>query len=146
MKTKIKPANKKDFKEITQIYCEEFSRPPYNEPWTLEKAIKKLETFSKYCDIWKITNNNLIVGFFVINTNWLCLGETIFGEEIAIKKEFQNKGIGTKAISFILNEYKKRGYKTLMAMENKNSKAKSLYNRLGITQSKENIFIEKELK
>ena len=39
--TNIKKANKKDFSIIAEIYAKEFSKPPYNEPWTKKKAIEK---------------------------------------------------------------------------------------------------------
>ncbi len=146
MKTEIKRAKPEDFKEIAQIYSEEFSKPPYNEPWTQEKAIQKIKLFSKYCEIWIVMQDKVLVGFIVINTNWFCPGEFVFGEELAIKSEFQNQGIGTEAINFILGEYKKRGFKKLLGIENRNSRAKNLYDRLGIQESKENIIIEKELK
>lgn len=141
----IKEATKKDLHILAQIYAEEFSKAPYNEPWTNEKAIMKLRVFSKYCNIWKILSEKEIVGIIVINPNQWCPGEVIFGEEIAIKKEFQNKGIGKKAIELIFDNYKKKGFKKFMGIENQNSQAKNLYNKLGLIPSKENIIIEKEL-
>ena len=39
--TNIKKTNKKDFSIIAEIYAKEFSKPPYNEPWTKKKAIEK---------------------------------------------------------------------------------------------------------
>ena len=146
MNIQLNLATKKDFNELAKIYSEEFSKTPYNEPWTLEKALKKLEIFSKYCDIWNILYENKSVGFIIINPNQWCPGEIAFGEEMAIKSNMQNKGIGTKAFELIFEEYKKRGFKRFMGMQNRNSKAKSLYNKLNILKSKDYIVIEKELK
>ena|SRR3989344_3368980 len=146
MRIELKKAVKKDFNILASIYSEEFSKAPYNEPWNLEKALNKLEIFSKYCEIWKIDRNNQLVGFIIINPNQWCPGEIALGEEMAIKSNMQNKGIGTKAFELIFEEYKKRGFKRFMGMENRNSKAKSLYNKLNILKSKDYIVIEKELK
>ena len=145
MNIQLNLATKKDFNELAKIYSEEFSKTPYNEPWTLEKALKKLEIFSKYCDIWNILYENKSVGFIIINPNQWCPGEIAFGEEIAIKSEFQNKGIGTKTFEMIFEKYKKRGFKRFMGMENKSSKAKSLYNKIGVKESETYVIIEKEL-
>ena len=146
MNIKLKKASKNDLKKLAEIYVEEFSKAPYNEPWTQEKALNKLEIFSKYCEIWDIKYENQLVGFIIINPNQWCPGEIAFGEEIAIKQEFQNKGIGTKAFEMIFEKYKKRGFKIFMGMENKNSKAKSLYNKIGVQESRTYTIIEKELK
>ncbi|MBS3084255.1 GNAT family N-acetyltransferase [Candidatus Pacearchaeota archaeon] len=88
---------------------------------------------------------NKSVGFIIINPNQWCPGEIAFGEEIAIKSEFQNKGIGTKTFEMIFEKYKKRGFKRFMGMENKSSKAKSLYNKIGVKESETYVIIEKEL-
>ena len=145
MNIKINLAVRKDFEELSKIYAEEFSKQPYNEPWTNEKAKKKMDIFSMYCDIWKILFEKEIVGLIVINPNQWCPGEVIFGEEMAIKSEMQNKGIGFKALQLIFGEYRKRGFKKFMGLENKNSRARNLYNRIGTLPSKEYIIIEKEL-
>ncbi|MEK6811428.1 MAG: GNAT family N-acetyltransferase [Nanoarchaeota archaeon] len=142
----IKKASKNDLKKLAEIYVEEFSKAPYNEPWTQEKALNKLKRFSKYCEIWNINYENQLVGFIVINPDQWYPGERIFGEDMAIKSNMQNKGIGTKVFELIFKEYKKRGFKIFMSIQNKNSKAKNLYNRLGILESKTNTLIEKELK
>jgi len=39
IKFELKQAEKEDFKEIAKIYAEEFSKEPYNDPWTKEKGI-----------------------------------------------------------------------------------------------------------
>lgn len=146
MKSELKKANREDFEEIAKIYSEEFSKTPYNEPWTLEKAIKKIELFSKYCDIWKIISDNKTVGFIVINQNQWCPGEIIFGEEMAIQKEYQGKGIGTDTFKKIFQKYAKMGFKTYMGITNKNSRASNFYEKLNVKRSQDNFIIEKELK
>jgi len=146
MKVELKKAEREDLKEIAKIYMEEFSKPPYREPWTLKKAEKKMNVFSKYCDIWKIIYEEKIAGFIVINPSQWCPGEFIFGEEMAIKPELQGKGIGTEVWKQIFRMYKERGFKTFIGIQNKNSKVKNLYNRLGIRESKENVILERRLQ
>lgn len=145
MNVEIKPAVEEDFRELARIYAEEYSKPPYNEPWTLEKGIAKMDVFSRYCDIWKIIYEGELVGFIVLNPYQWCPGEIIFGEEMAIKSEFQNRGVGTVVLEEIFWEYKSRGFKLFQGIQNKNSRAKNLYTRLGILESKGNLIIEKEI-
>jgi len=94
MKIQIIKSKKEDYKKFAEIYKTEFSKPPYNELWTKKKAIQKINILSKYCDIWKIIYNREIAGFVAINPSWFFPGKYAFGEVIAIKKEFQEKGIG----------------------------------------------------
>lgn len=146
MKIELKKANKKNFNEIAKIYQTEFSKTPYNEKWTVKKATDKIKFFSKFYDLYSIFVNNKIVGFIVINPKFMCPGEVAFGEEIAIKEEFQRKGIGTFVFNKIFKIYKKKGFKNFMGIVNIKSKAYNLYKRLGIKPSKKDVLIERRLK
>lgn len=115
-------------------------------PSALKKALTKLKLFSKYCDIWKIISQNEIVGFIIINPNQWCPGNIIFGEEMAIKSEFQNRKIATKAIKKIFSYYKTKGYKTFMGIINKNSKSFGLFKKAGLNQSSESVLMEGDIK
>lgn len=105
----IKKAKKGDLKDIAKIYSQEFSKPPYSEPWTDKKALEKIKIFSKYCDIWKVDYEKEIIGFIVINPNHFYPGEVAFGEEIAIKEKYQGRGIGSKLLEKIMKIYRERG-------------------------------------
>ena len=142
---KIRKARKRNFKEIAKIYAEGFSEPPYNENWTISKAIKKLKIFSKYCDMWEIIYEGKIVGFFVVNPHQWLIGESVFGEEMSIKKEFRNKGFAKEAFKLIFDYYKKKGYKDYFAVVLENSKSKKLHKSLGFEKCKNEFMWEKEL-
>ncbi len=141
----LKKAKKKDFSKIAQIYSDSFSEYPYNEPWTLKKAIKKIKIFNKYCDIWKILYKEDLAGFIIVNPNQFLPGTIAFGEEIAIKKELRGNGIGKNALRKIIEIYNKKGFEIFMGIANNNSKAFKLWKKLGIKESKENILMEKQL-
>jgi len=138
-------AKKEDFSKIAKIYLEEFSKEPFNEPWTLEMALKKLEIFSRYCDIWKILSKEEIVGFLVVNPNQWFLGEIIFGEEMAIQEKFQRRGIGEEAVKDMFKVYKKKGYKKYMCLVNESSKSLGLQNKIGAKESKFDRLMERKL-
>jgi len=54
-------------------------------------------------------------------------------------------GIGTKVFEKVFEIYKNRGYKRFMGIVDTDSRAYSLYKKLGILPSKNNTLIEKEL-
>lgn len=135
-----------DLPIIAEIYLTEFSKPPYNENWTTEKAMKKMNFFKEFYDLYTIKLDNKIVGFICINPLFMCPGEVAFGEEVAIKEEYQNKGIGTTVFNKIFEIYKKRGFNRFVGISDVNSRSKNLYKRLGINPSNKDILIERSLK
>jgi len=136
---------KGDLPFIARIYQEEFSKPPYNEPWKKGDALKKMKTFFRTQDCYTIIINKEIIGFIVINPHFFCPGTVAFGEELAITEKYQARGIGTKVLKKIFEMYKKRGFKVFMGISLQGSGAYRLYSRLGITPSKVNVLLEKEL-
>ena len=95
MKLELKQTKKQDLPILSEIYRIEFSKPPYNESWTSKKAINQMNKFLKDYDIYTAFADNEIAGFIVVNPNFMCPGEVAFGEEMAVRKDLQGKGIGT---------------------------------------------------
>ena len=145
MKLELKQTKKQDLSTLSEIYRIEFSKPPYNEGWTSKKAINQMNNFFKNDDIYTIFVDNEIAGFIVVNPNFMCPGEVAFGEEMAVRKDLQNKGIGTFVLKEIFKIYKQKGFKRFMGVLDVGSRANNLYKRLGILPSKKDILIEKQL-
>lgn len=126
-----------DYRKIAKIYMDEFSKPPYNDPWTLKTALNKIKIFSRYCDIWKIVlEHKEIIGFVIINPHHWYSGKFCFVENMAIKEEFKGRNIGTCIIKSIMISYKKQGFETLMGISNNNSRAFTLWESLGWKEDK----------
>lgn len=146
MKPELKLTKENDIGEIAKIYMQEFSKPPYKEQWTLRKAIDQIALYYRNYDLYSIFVGNTIVGFIAVNSKFMCPGEVAFGEEIAIKDEYQNRGIGTFVFNEIFKIYKQKGYKRFLGIANKNSQANNLYRKLGLYQSNDYVLIEKRLR
>jgi len=146
MKILFRKAIKKDYLRIAEIYTNEFSKTPYNEDWTKKKALKKINIFSNYCDIYVSVVDRKVVGFFIANTNFWNLGEFVFGEEMAIDENYQNKGIGKAFLSWIEKRYSKKGFKKFIFLSFKDSNAYKMYKKWGYEESKSNILFERNLK
>ena len=134
---------KRNYKELARIYAQEFSKKPFNENWTEQKALKKIEMCSKYCDIFEIKSNDEIIGFIIVNTNFWDFEECVCGEDIAIKSEFQNKGVGKIVFNKIFEYYKKKGFKKFYGVII--AERLKFYEHLGLKLSKHSLFAEKEL-
>lgn len=146
MKLSLTKTKKNEIKAISNIYMIEFSKAPYNEKWTLVKAMKKMNFYYRFYDLYTIKSDKELVGFICINPTFFCPGEIAFGEEIAIKEGYKSKGIGTWVFKEIFKIYSKEGFKKFMGIVDSNSRAKKLYKRLGINPSKKNILIEKDIR
>jgi GNAT superfamily N-acetyltransferase len=142
----LKKSRQNEFKKLAKIYSDEYSKTPFNEPWTIKKAITKLKIFSKYCDIYSIFENKKLIGFIIINPSCWCPGEIVFGEEMAIDDKYQRKGIATEVFNEIFKIYKKKGYKRYLGIVNKNSKSFGLHKKIGCKINKSDFLMEKELK
>src|SRR3989339_344670 len=143
MKVKLVKSKKSELKVISKIYVKEFSKVPYEENWTLPKALKKMKFYYEFYDLYSIKLDEELVGFAVVNPNFMCPGEIAFGEEFAIDEKFQGKGIGTKILKEIIEIYRKKGYESFMLIASKKSNAFKLYKKIGIKESKEGVLMEK---
>ena len=146
MNIKLAKSEQKDLSILAEIYRSEFSKPPYNENWTLKKAKNKMNFFSKYYDSYAIKADNKIAGFIIINPRFMCPGEVAFGEEMAIKEDYKRKGAGTYVLNKILDIYRKKGFKVYMGIVNKHSNSFGLHKKINAKESKSDIVVVKELK
>ncbi|MFH1585316.1 MAG: GNAT family N-acetyltransferase [archaeon] len=142
---KIRKANEQDYDRIAELYKQGFSEGPYNEPWTLDKALDKLKLFLKYCDIYVAVDDDKIIGFVIANPNHWCPGEVIFGEEIVVDNKYRRKGVAKKLTNYIEEKYKEKGFKLVMTIINKKANSYQLTKSLGFIESKSNIIMEKKL-
>ena len=146
MELKLTRSEEKDLPIIAKEYGIEMSKPPYNESWTEKKSMDKMKFFNQFYDLFTIRSDNQIVGFICINPMFMCPGEVAFGEEMVIKENFQNKGIGTWVFGQIFEIYRKKGFKKFMGISYIGERPLNLYKRLGILPSKKGVLIEKKLK
>jgi len=146
MKIKLIKSVKKDLPVIAKVYRTEMSKPPYNENWSFKKALDKVKSMNESFELFTIFYNKNIVGLIALNPKTFGPGTTIFIEEFAIKKEFQNKGVGTTLLKNSFKEYKKKGRKSFVTIINNYPKIQNFYRKLGFKNSKRYLLIEKKLK
>ncbi|MEK6917648.1 MAG: GNAT family N-acetyltransferase [Nanoarchaeota archaeon] len=145
MVTELRIAAQNELERIAKIYASEFSKPPYDESWTLEKAMKKIQFYNKNCDLYVIRYDDQVAGFIAINPNFMCPGEVAFGEELAIAERFQGKYITPIVLDKIFEIYKERGFKKFMGIVEKDSRPMKLYEKVGLVPSEKGVLIEKKL-
>lgn len=88
----------------------------------------------KYVQIFVAEKNKEIIGYAVFNKAFSIEFEGIYGEidEIYIKPDYRNQGIGTKFIKWVERLSKKNKFNALFLVATiKNKKSQKLYKRLG---------------
>jgi hypothetical protein len=70
VKIDLKKTKTKEIETLAKIYSEEFSKPPYNESWTIEKATEKMKFFKlNFCDMrYKAIGINISAAFTINDT------------------------------------------------------------------------------
>ncbi|SNZ03549.1 [SSU ribosomal protein S18P]-alanine acetyltransferase [Persephonella hydrogeniphila] len=124
MKIKKKDLRIADFRQEYLPQVEEILKENFQYPWSSQKILSSNSFSVKKVVIYE----NKILGFFS--------GEIIFSEGsitmIAVKKEFQNKGIGSFIMDWFIKLTKEKGVKDIwLEVSEKNKKAIRFYEKLG---------------
>lgn len=145
MDRKLVLANEKDLGSIAGIYSVEFSKPPYGEEWTEEKALRKISFYHEFYDLYSVLSGEEVVGFSAVNANFMCPGEVAFLEEFAVREDFQGRGIGGFVLDELIGIYRDKGFSRFMCISNFNSPALGLYLSRGLRASEGDVLLEREL-
>lgn len=127
----IRLIQEEDLNIILPIFIEEWSRAPYDEKWTEKTArlrlIEILQSSSQtsLC----ILIDNKIIGFaFCRLITWFD-GKHGVIEEMIIKKQFQNQGLGTALINAVEENFKRKAVVQIDLLSILGSHAFSFFNK-----------------
>lgn len=137
---------KNDFRKIVRIYIDSFSVPPFNEKWNFKTASARIRSYLPYSKVKTIFYERKIVGVVIYYNEIWDKGNYLFVAEIAIKKEFQKKGIGSYIMKKLEEEAIKKGYIAIALWTEKDSVASKMYEKLEYNIIKPAIRMVKELK
>ena len=143
---KIRKSTKKDLKEISNLMNEEFSKPPFNEKSNLKDILKSIRFFHKIGTIKIAIENKEIVGVIVFKQEQYWEGPSILIEDLAIRKNFQRKGIGKLLINDLEKDAKKKKISAIYFLTRKKSSAIKFYKKLGYKLRPNTVFFRKVLK
>lgn len=138
----IREMNNNDLDEVSTVFCETFSSPPWSEPWTVDLSFKRIiQMFMFPGQKSYIAIQNGIIVAFVIGTimNWHDSGYYEI-KELCVKNEYKRNGLGTKLIKYVEEELKLIGVSNIMLFTTKNSEANQFYRKNGYS-----IFEEMEI-
>ena len=141
---KIRKAQKEDINEIAKIFRKESYKKPYNTRFTPKLAIKKIEDLFRG-EIY-VAEDKDNVGGFIASKITPDNKKRAYINEIWLKPEYQEKGIGKSLIKFIEKFYKKKGINSIRLVSRRSSKAFDFYKKIKYKEYKDLVFMEKKLK
>ena len=142
---KIRKATKKDLQEIGKLMKEEFSKPPFKEKDPINSVLKSLNFYYKIGEIY-IAKEKEIVGVIVFKIEQHWEGKVIIIEDLAVKKEYQKRGVGKDLMKFVGEYAKNKKIKSILFTTHKESKAMKFYRSLGYKIEKNRINMSKKLR
>ena len=107
---KIEKANKKNLREIAEIFRIESGKEPYFQIWTEKKALMKIKQFFNKDDIYVALLEGKIIGF-IIAYSYRSVDNKKKGfiEEMWFDEKHQGKGYGSALMKYVETKYKKNG-------------------------------------
>lgn len=127
MMVRIRQMRPDDIDKVYAIECECFSHP-----WSKEAFLNEINQRLAFYLV--VEKDGEVVGFAGV---WLILDEGHI-TNIAIKKAFQGQGLGYLLTAKLLVEIKRKGiHKITLEVRKSNTKARSLYKKLGFVEAGE---------
>ena len=142
---KIKKAQEKDLEKIAKVFKQEFRKPPYDEYWTEETALKRIKEYFNKSTIFFVEEEKDIIGFIIFNIYTWFDGKKANIQEFAISADHQGKGIGKSLYQYLESYLKKQDVKSIELMSEKKSKAFNIYNLWGYKLDKDFVYLSKKL-
>lgn len=89
-----------DLRECAALYCEAFTGEPWNEPWHIQKAYDRLNSFlasEGFVGLMAVVSGE-IVGIVVGNIEPFVPLDVCYVRDICVKSGWRHRGVGTTLI------------------------------------------------
>jgi ribosomal protein S18 acetylase RimI-like enzyme len=142
---KIRKANKKDLFQMVQLMINEFSKPPYNDKWTISSARESILEGMEKGVAYICIDKRKIIGFIEVTKEPYHKPIAII-DNLIVDSSYQRRGIGKLLIKKIEEIYRKKGFLMLYTMTHRKAPAVKFYKKLGYKEGKNYITLIKKLK
>lgn len=133
---RIRKSKKEDLKQIAEIFMAEFRKHPYNEKWTLRKALKKINEYFNEKLIFVLSEKEKIAGFIIGQIELWDTGNQGYIAEFVVSSDYQGKGYGKKLMNHFQDCLKKKGVEEIQLMSSLESEAFKIYEKLGFKKTR----------
>lgn len=143
----IKELKIHQIEECAKLFVKTFNEEPWNEKWTLDKALKRILDYHKSAGFKGsiYIEEGKIIGVILGNKEQWFNGEIFSIKEFYVDSSVQGKGIGKKLITKFEKELKEEGISSVQFWTLKGSMALEFYKKLGYEVSESYVIMEKNL-
>ena len=137
-----------DLVKCTETFIEVFNDEPWNDEWTSAKAEKYLLNFYQtpgFLGVSAVENNEIIGFIFGVNRVWWS-GDEFFINEMCVRKQYQNKGIGREMLNHLIKELHSSNISNITLLTDRGIPAETFYKKNGFEEIERIIFLHKDIK
>ncbi|WP_332645865.1 GNAT family N-acetyltransferase [Lysinibacillus sp. 54212] len=137
-----------DLTECTETFIEVFNDEPWNDQWTFIQAKKYLVDFYKtpgFLGVLAVENDEIIGCILGVHRVWWS-GDEFFINEMCVKKQQQNKGIGKSLLNYLIKELDNTKVTNIILLTDRGIPAEEFYKKNGFEELDRIIFLHKNIK
>ncbi|WP_165021953.1 GNAT family N-acetyltransferase [Dysgonomonas sp. ZJ279] len=126
-------------KDCAEVLVKAYNSEPWNDNWTKEKALEKLECFynsPRFIGLM-VWEEDSLVGCCIGNIEPYYMGDYYYVKEMFVSPEYQNKGIGRKLMESIKKELNEINIKTIILFTGKDFFPYRFYLKSGFSEMEE---------
>ena len=144
----IKRFSEQDLARCTELFIEVFNGEPWNDGWTFAKAKKYLLDFYQtpgFIGVFAVENGEILGFIFGVNRVWWS-GDEFFINEMCVKTQCQNKGIGEVMLNYVIKELQSRNISSITLLTDRGIPAEDFYRKHGFEEIERILFLHKRIK
>ena len=127
----IEPLSVEDYHKCSNIW--NMKSQPLTETWR-----KEIEAGNRIVFIYKINGEFIGEGALVLDTgdsDYTIPKKRVYVSRMIVKKEYQNRGIGSEILTFLIEKAKEMGFSEMtIGVDKDNVNALHLYKKFGFTE------------
>jgi N-acetylglutamate synthase-like GNAT family acetyltransferase len=138
-----------DVEAAASVFVECFSAPPWNEPWTLAAAVRRLGLFASAPTFRGVvaTEEGRAVAMAAGQIEGWLEGNVFLIQELCVVPTRQHAGIGTQLLAHFLSELERNdGLEAVYLLIDAASNAESFYAARGFRRSERKIVLSRGMK
>lgn len=135
-----------DLLKCTETFIEVFNAEPWNDEWTFTKAQQYLLDFYHtpgFLGVLAVENEEILGFIFGVHKKWW-RGDEFFINEMCVKSQQQNKGIGKALLNRLLRELDST-VKNITLLTDRGIPAEEFYKKNGFEEIERLVFLCKNI-
>jgi ribosomal protein S18 acetylase RimI-like enzyme len=134
-----------DLLKCTNTFIHVFNQEPWNDEWAKETAKQYLLDFTNtpgFKGIVAVDGEEIIGFIFGTRKHWWS-GDEFFINEMCVRIEKQNTGVGSKMMKYLIKELESDGVRTISLLTDRGMPAEDFYKKHGFSEIERLMFLSR---